>query len=238
LALEEAQKHEDDTSRRTGPLLPEPTPTTPRKSRGGPDFHKPGCGCIACRARRRKAEALAGPTRSDTSLEDYAQAVVNTPAEEVLDADLPVHVFRDKTPRARVAQWMAIKAQNPKLNNREISEEMGIAYSTLKSILSRANKAGWLVFDDPLSRIEHEIIPQALDNVAYWLAKKDKSVTIETVKNTVYRQYLDSKGISETPNNVIALKIEMPPTLSGPVNSLPIITGQIVGKPRLPEGES
>lgn len=85
---------------------------------------------------------------------------------------------------------------------------------------------------DPLARIEYDIIPQTLDNIAFYLSKeggRDKQVTLETAKATIYKQYQESKGISDAPQTVLALKIDMGDP-DGP--QLKAVAGSIVGAPR------
>lgn len=143
--------------------------------------------------------------------------------------DLPALVAPDHSARGRVAEWIAIRAEEPHLKPREIAERMGIKPQTLTGIISDARKAGWLQFDDPLEKIEHLIVPKVVDNLLEFLEAKDKTVTLETAKGTIFKQYQNSKGISENPTNVLALKIEMP---ANPNDVPKLAVGQIVGQPK------
>jgi DNA-binding Lrp family transcriptional regulator len=127
--------------------------------------------------------------------------------------------------RYRIAQWMEFRATEPDISNVEIARRMGISRRTLQAALTKATREGWLVFTDPVSRIEHEIVPRVLDNMVLFLDQKDKTATIEAYKSTVARQYLEAKGVSEAPQTVLALKIEtMDP------GQVKVVTGHVVGK--------
>lgn len=149
--------------------------------------------------------------------------------EEVLNADLPVMYTHGRTARDRIGQWLALRASDPHITNIEAAEKMGIAISHLNTLIYRARKAGWLKFDDPYSRIEYEIIPKTLDNIQMFLEERDKTVTLETAKATIYRQYLESKGVSDAPKTVLALKIE---SSADPEQLMKQVSGTIVGTPR------
>ena len=98
-------------------------------------------------------------------------------------------------------------------------------------MISKATKEGWLIFEDPMKRIEHEITPAVVDNLKYWLDKKDKQITIETAKGTLFPAYKESKGIREAPSTVLAIKIE--PAIQGdPGVEIKTFTGTIVGTPK------
>lgn len=121
----------------------------------------------------------------------------------------------------------------PGIKSNEIARRIGISPKTLYAYISQANREGWLKFDDPISRIDHEIIPKVLDNISEFLDQKDKTVTIETAKGTIFKQYQDEKGLGEVSQTVLALKIE-----TVEPDRVKVITGHIVGKPKaLLEGE-
>lgn len=150
--------------------------------------------------------------------------------QAVLNANLPTLVAPlGRSNRDRVTQWMAMRTAEPSITNAECARRMGLQPNSLSSILSKAVKEGWLKFEDPLERIEHEIIPMTLDNISEMLAQKNEKITIETAKATVYPQFRESKGISHTPQTVLAIKIEQAP--ANPDGQVIVVTDQIVGKP-------
>lgn len=228
----------------------------PAKKSGTP--HKPACNCAAC-ARTKKALALpAGviPGVSELSAEAAPRPVqvvkvgarpapVPVIREEgalsaaTLDGDAPDVIY--EVPgfklRDRIGQWMVLRQEDPSLSNAECAKRMGITSGTLSVYISRARKQGWLTFSNPFSRIEHEIIPQVLDNLSFYLSKeggRDKQVTLETAKGTIFRTYLESQGVSEAPKTVLALKIETAPQADG--TPIKIVSGNVVGQPRAIEG--
>lgn len=140
-----------------------------------------------------------------------------------------VITVRGNSLRDRIAQWVEIRTAEPHLRQREIAEKMGIAPTTLTRCIADARKAGFLQFEDPLDKIEYQIVPKVLDNLMEFLDQKDKTVTLETAKGTIFKQYQGAKGVSDAPTNVLALKIEMPDGTQG----AKILTGQIVGQPRV-----
>jgi len=216
---------------------PDPAPKK-RKWGGGPDTHKPGCKCNACVARRRKAKAIDGSTGRELLLSDLTKN--KTPKaglEEIISADLPPIVMRGRTPRDRVLEWLEIRAMNPNITNKDAAEKMGIAISHLNTIITRARKAGWLIFEDPMQRIEHEIMPKVAENLNYYLDQRDRTVTIETAKGTLFKQFEKAHGIGEqTSQTVLAIKIEYPETLpEGPEIKI-LSRGNVVGTPKAGPG--
>jgi transposase len=171
------------------------------------------------KSRARKAEAEPGP--------DGSKFLVPTvKAEEVINADHPLITY-GRTARDRVGQWVAMRAQEPGISNTEVAKRLGISPGALNSLIYEANRDGWLKFDDPLSRVKYELIPKVVSNLNEFLDKKDRTVTLETAKNTIFKQFQDSEGIRDSSNMVLALKIE-----AADPETARAITGQIVGRPR------
>ena len=193
---------------------------------GGTFTHKnPDCRCNACSARRRKAEAIAltaGAGRSSV-------VPVPTPPTTLaqISADFPLVAEKGNSPKERVMQWMALRSVESGITNTEIARRMGISRLTLQRSLTKATQEGWLKFTDPLARVEHEIIPKTLDNMTKFLNEGDRTVTIEAFKSTIARQYLESKGVSDAPQTVLALKIE-----AADPEQVKFIGGTVVGKPK------
>ena len=198
---------------------PDSSPKRPRKP-GGPKFHKPGCQCVIHKkwtAREWEEKAQPEPDRSETR------------QTEVIDADAPL-VTTGRTAKDRVAEWVAIRSMEPGIRNKEIARRLGIGEHHLNTLISRATREGWLKIESPLDRIEYEIIPKTVDNLNHFLDKKDKTVTIEVAKGTIFKQFQEAQGISERPTTVLALKIESPNYGSEP--EVKIVTGTILGRPK------
>lgn len=229
------------------PVNPNPAPAAqPVGKRGGPDFHKPGCRCNACVARRRKAEALAERARSDAPPEalqppsegtvlndtDEALAVIGKP-KTAYNKDA-VLVGTD-IQRHRVKMWLQWKAIEPKLTHAEAAARLDIAPQTLTNLLHRASKAGWLQFDNPMDELEYKQLPKVNEVINYHLDQGDKDVAVKMAQATIWKQYAASKGANDSPQTVIAFKIEMPP---GAVDAASVpIKGVIVGSPRTIDAE-
>jgi hypothetical protein len=148
-------------------------------------------------------------------------------APEVLEADI-IHA-RGRSPRANIAEWASIRAMEPTATNVDIAARIGISPKALNAQINKASRDGWLQFEDPLSRIEHEIVPKVLDNLNHFLDLQDRTVTVEAAKGTIFRTYQEAKGVSDAPRTVLALKIEH----SGrDENDIKVIAGTVVGRPR------
>lgn len=177
----------------------------------------------------RPAETLPVPTGDET----LAAVTAATPQAPIsADGEAPSIAKRpaNYNARQRVATWISMRVAEPGITNIEIARRMGILPATLNNYIYVARKAGWLEFSDPLLRLEHEIIPKTIDNLNSFLDAKDKQVTIEVAKGTIFKMFQESKGISEAPKTILALKIEMPPAAEGMVK---VATGMVVGTPRM-----
>jgi hypothetical protein len=200
-----------------------------RRERGGSYGHKdPNCACISCKARRRKEEALALTAGTGGGTLE----VLVTDPEAVLNADFPLIAQDLTSPRARVAQWITLRAAHPGITNKDIALKLGLQPRTLNAIITRAVKEGWLKVEDPLERVEYELVPRTIDNLKQFLDEGDKQVTIEVAKGTIFQSYKESKGLGDQSQTVLALKIEAPPGLN-----VKVAMGQIVGAPRSVEDE-
>lgn len=186
----------------------------------GAGSHREGCSCPFCLAARKRKEKTFISTVGDGRDVEILK-------EDIIHADVPSAEAGRVTARERIVQWLSIRAAEPSLTNTEIARRMNLSISTLYSHIRRATKHGWLKFDDPLARLEHEIIPKVMDNLSEFMNEKDKTATLEIAKGTVFKHYQSSMGISDQPVTVLALKIEpVDPT------NVKIMSGQIIGKPR------
>jgi hypothetical protein len=195
---------------------------------GGWKFHKEGCSCYPCKARRREKEALTFPIGVGGTPVAVAEKIA-----AIINGDAPI-VVKGNTPKDYILQWAAYKAKDPDMLDKDIAKALGISANWMKECKSRAVREGWLKFDNPLSRIEHELIPKVVDNLNEFLTKESgeddtrrdlrAKVSLETAKHTVFPEFKEVKGIRESPTTILALKIE-PASTDRPA----IITGQIIG---------
>lgn len=199
-------------------------PNSTNSGRVGARGHRnPNCACSACKARRRREAAIAfaagtgGPVGAD----------LGSAKAEALNADLPIRIDETETPRAYVARWLQLRIEDPDINLHDSAKKLKTSKKLLQSAIQRAVEEGWLEFEDPLSKVEFEIVPKVLRNLNAWLDENDKQVTLETAKGVVFPIFRDAKGISDAPQTVLALKIEAPPE-----GAPAVIQGQIIGTPR------
>lgn len=134
-----------------------------------------------------------------------------------------------RSPRARVAEWLAIRSAEPGITNGQAAQKMGLAKSTLQNLIVVAQKEGWLKFVDPLDQLEYDIIPKVVRNLNNLLDEGDRQVTIETAKGTLFPQFREAKGANEAKTTILALKVEYPETTP----DMKIISGHVVGRPKL-----
>lgn len=200
------------------------------KSRGGPAYHKEGCRCRACKGR---TQALAAGTGGDSSSGPETQALATS--QDIINASLPPLVAGAKNnARKHVVEWIAVKAANPDITNADAARKIGISRTHLQHCIQRGTKEGWLVFEDPHDRLHNVLVPRVVDNIEYWLKKKDKKMTIETAKGVgLFQSYAPVKGDNEVTQPILALKIEH---VDG--TTAKAITGHIVGRAKQVEDVS
>ena len=110
------------------------------------------------------------------------QGTVADDPQEVYDADFPVLYALPKpdSARSRILQYITLRAEG--LKGQEIADRIGIKYATLRTMVYKASKEGWLKFTDPTERFQNQIVPKVVDNIEHWIDKKDKTMTIEAAK--------------------------------------------------------
>jgi transposase len=152
---------------------------------------------------------------------------------EVYDADFPV-LYALPSPnsaRSRILQYITYRAEG--LDGKAIAERMGMKYATLRTMVYKASKEGWLKFTDPTERFQNQIVPKVVDNIEHWIDKKDKTMTIEAAKGSgIFKNYQAIKVEGQAPMTVLALKIE-----PAPGGNAKVLTGHVVGVPKAIEGE-
>jgi transposase len=147
----------------------------------------------------------------------------------IIDATFLTDVIgTDPTPRGRVADWVRLKASVPGITLSQIAERLSVSRHTLNGYISKGVREGWLLLDDPLERVEHELKPMVVDNLKHFLKLKDKTVTIEAAKGTIFKEYQAEKGISDAPQTVLAIKFEN----IEDVPKIRNVSGSVVGKPK------
>ena len=161
----------------------------------------------------------------------------STAKNETLDADMSPGTLvttpygkdiRSGGTRLRILEWLRLRSTDPLISTIDAAKQIGISHRTLYRDIATATKEGWLKFEDPLERIDFQIIPKTLDNLNHFLDERDKTVTIETAKATIFKAYQNAKGVSDGSTTILALKIEQPDE-----ENPRIVTGHIIGKPKV-----
>lgn len=117
------------------------------------------------------------------------------------------------------------------MRNKDIAARLGIQPQTLNTLISKATKAGWLKFDNPEERLEHELTPLIVDNIKHYLVEGDKKMTIEAAKGVgLFKSHQAVKVEGNDQQMVLAIKIETP----NGFDPATVVAGTIVGKPKTP----
>lgn len=187
--------------------------------------HRKNCACLFCKQSRLRAEEAGPLTVGDVSFAKVLQV-----KGEVVDADAPIITYPvGHSAKDRVIQWLFLRGQTPDITLTDAAKEIGIAPRTLAAHVRAATKEGWLQFSNPLEKLEHKVIPQAVDNLLEFLEAKDKQVTIEVAKGTIFKSFQESQGINKAPQTVLALRIE---TIPQEGVNIGVVEGKIIGKPK------
>lgn len=191
--------------------------------------HKPDCGCPPCKSRRRQTEAILGATGKPR---EEVEALSRTRRKNIIDKITSpiVNTLTENDPHAFVKQWTLLRILEPNITVKQAAKRMEITDRTLYRAIKQGIKEGWFAFDDPMDKLEHEVIPKLIENINEFVDKKDKFVTMETAKATIFKVYQAAHGASDAPVTMLALKIENASPDEGKV-----FTGVVVGKPNVEE---
>ena len=157
------------------------------------------------------------------------KAAEGSSQEEVLDADAPDYIVKARGVRPSIGQWIEIRAAEPELTNAQIAARIGVSTRTLQRYISKAVSEGWLVFEDAMDRVNFELVPKIITGYSALLDNKDARAIIEGAKGTIFPAYQKSIGATDSPQMLLALKIEPAGDTKAEV------TGHIVGQARLIE---
>lgn len=185
---------------------------------------------LAVRPRAGRTEAI--PESARAGWRELETTKAGAEEGEELDLGKPISERLWFKARSVITQWIGLKVLQPNITGEEAAQRIGVSRRSLQRYVQLAAKEGWLKYEDPLLRLEHEVAPKIVDNLNFWLDKQDKAVTIEAAKGTLFKAYQEFKGISDSQKTVLALKIEMPDG-----KETPLITGQVFGKPRVIDHE-
>lgn len=129
----------------------------------------------------------------------------------------------------RVAQWIHMRMLEPGISTAEVARRLGVSPSSLNSQISKGRREGWLRIEDPMLKIEHELIPKIVKNLNVFLDQGDRTVTVEAAKGVLFPSYRDAKGIVENKVAILGLNIQLPETKDLPTDQR---RGNIFGAPK------
>lgn len=154
---------------------------------------------------------------------------LSSKAPEVLVVGGKPVLTDDRSFEARILQIVALRAQG--LTHKQIGEKLGLTQSTVATFISKANKRKLIEYDRPHEYFENVLTHKVVENIEYFLNEKSEKMTIEAAKGAgIFKSHQALKLEGEIQQNIIALKIEMPPMPPGEYPQLAV--GTVVGKPR------
>lgn len=188
------------------------------------------------RARRRggdgegegEARAVWRPEAFEAPVPDPRE-VVQPEARAAVDAALTLKQDH------RVAVAAALRAAG--MRTAEIARALGLGVETVRRYLAAARQ--WGALDDVLRDIDCRLVPQAVENLAYWLGKRDKAATLAVLRGRgVLGRGPQEEARGEGPGALqLVINIVQSPT-DGPLvrhaldrEALPPQSGELVGAP-------
>jgi transposase len=119
-----------------------------------------------------------------------------------------------KDSKVRTTAMHIIAMRISGMDDDEIAASIGISRRSISQYLYRAGKNGWLDIDNPKDRMEYQLIPQVVQNLAEMLVSADpevkQTVTMETAKGTIFKQF-GEQAQQLPPSTLVAIRIDMPP---------------------------
>lgn len=193
--------------------------------------------------RPQKADPVQSPPPAEVGA---APPSLPPAASEALAPPPPATKPRWFLPKSSVVRKKALAIIAMRANGytrAQISEELGIAPSTIDDYVYRATKSGALVgrdgrslLADPKEELETTLAHKIVRNFNEALDSPDEArrdhVTLEVAKGTIFKRFDPAKEAGAAPMTVLAVKIEMP--AGAAMEARP---GSIGGTPAYTEGE-
>lgn len=117
------------------------------------------------------------------------------------------------------------------MSNSEIADALGIKPRSVSQLLYRARTE--YGFSDIVDRVQHQALPQAVENMNEMLADGDREMTIETLKGLgVFKKHVVGKeGVGGSNQNTLRVEFTLPEGVS--LDSAPVIAvGGVIANPR------
>lgn len=129
----------------------------------------------------------------------------------------------------RVAMAAALRAAGTKVPL--IASLLGVTANTVREYLACAREWGGL--DDVLRDIEYRLVPRAVENVDYWLQRRDKDMTLEVLKGRGVLKPAVAHAATATPGATMTVNVQFvnAPAVVETNPLAPVVgsTGEIVG---------
>jgi len=147
----------------------------------------------------------------------------------------PVIGKPDKTRATKLPRQVAaiIYMRLGGMSNAEIAEKMGVKVRRISQIMFEARTR--YNFSDILERVQHQAIPQAIENLNQFLEDGDREMTLETLKGTgVFRKHVVGKESGGSgAGNTLKVEISLPEGVT--FENMPVVAvGSILANPRRP----
>lgn len=132
-------------------------------------------------------------------------------------ADLPEWLRKDDESPMRLTCTKIATMQAAGLPNEEIATALGIAARSIRGMMYRAGRNGWLEFDDPKNHLEYQILPKALRNLHDAMDStavlntgmlERNALSLKIVEGTLYPQFANQVVASAGPT-LVGVKVEI-----------------------------
>lgn len=149
--------------------------------------------------------------------------------------ELPQPEFKVSGKKSIAKAWLAFQAAERGISFAEVGRRLGYTGDYIARCVHESIRNGDIIINEPMDRVEFDLIPLALDGLKNLLQAQDPKAIIETAKGTIFPIFKESKGVKEVTSTVLAIDVKLP---DGSENAK-LVTGHIVGRPKLvaQEGE-
>jgi hypothetical protein len=153
--------------------------------------------------------------------------------DRVADTILPEAVKKGtKGPASKLPRQIAaiVYMRMQGMSNKDIAAKMGVKPKRITEIVYQARTQ--YNFSDILDRVQHQAIPQAIENLNEMLVEKDREATFQTLHGTgVFRKHTVNKDSGETKSNTLKVEISLPEGVS--LENMPTVAvGAVLANPR------
>lgn len=132
-------------------------------------------------------------------------------------AALPEGIRKDDTSPMRLTCTKIATMQAAGLPNEDIAAALGIEARSIKGMMWKAGRNGWLDFDEPKNRLEYQILPKALKNLDEAMSsdavlntgmKERNAISLKIVEGTLYPQFA-TQAAPATNATLVGVRVEI-----------------------------